>query len=319
MALLQQALHEAIEGGIPKTSSPLATACCKTAEDLLVWIATEGNSARAELFTTSVIELLDKAFQQTAPVQSRAAREKMWAAYHNIRVCGEFVSLWKMFLQECGLDAMPTFYQTVTDKLFEKRIQFHCPVAPAVPGNEYDGTLTYEEKNAVRYAAGYVLRSTRKKILKSAHAKKNEMIEIIDALAQGSDVEDDLSSDWLAIVDRGGLIHISDDLYQVFVAAELEIRNFFRIEKAQALASSNEGKIVQSVLSNEDVLFFWCLVSIHFSDELSEVVLKYIVQLWITIRGFSFAKSYMEMYKQQAQKNLQRSKALRKKLLSDSV
>ena len=59
MALLQQALQEALDGSIPKTASPLATAPCTAAEGLLAWIATEGNSVRAELFTTSVMELLD--------------------------------------------------------------------------------------------------------------------------------------------------------------------------------------------------------------------------------------------------------------------
>ena len=317
MALLKQALCEVVDGSIPKISSPLAAASCKAAEDLIAWIATDANSARAELFTTSVIGLLDNAFQQAVPVQSRAAREKMWAASHSIRVSEEFVSLWKVFLQGSGSNAKPILYQTVTDKLFEKRIQFHCCIAPHGPETEYDGNFTYEEESAVRYAAGCVLRATRKKILKSAHPKKNEMIEIIDELAQSSGIDDDLSCNWLSLVDRGGLIHISDDLYQVFVAVELEVRNFFRIEKAHELTPSNEGKILQSVLSNEDVLFFWCLVSSNFSDELSKAVLNYIVQLWITIRGFSFAKSYMEIYKQNTKKNLQRSKGLRKELLSN--
>ena len=204
----------------------------------------------------------------------------MWAAYHSIRVSEEFVSLWKVFLQESGSNAKPILYQTVTDKLFAKCIQFHCCIAPHGPETE---NLTYEEESAVRYAAGYVLRATRKKILKSAHPKKNEMIELIDELAQSSDIDDDLSCNWLSLVDRGGLIHISDDLYQVFVAVELEVRSFFRIEKAHELTPSNEEKILQSVLSNEDVLFFWCLVSSNFSDELSKAVLNYIVQLWITI------------------------------------
>ena len=155
--------------------------------------------------------------------------------------------------------------------------------------------------------------------MKSANPKKNNLIEIIHALAQDSEVEDDLSSDWLSLVDRGGLIHISDDLYRVFVAVELEIRKFFRIEKAQALSSSNEGNILHCILNNDNFLFFWCLVSSYISEELSKVVLNYIVQLWITIWGFSFIKSYLEFFKQKAKLHLQRSKALRKKLLSDNA
>ena len=48
MALLQQVLHEALNGSIPKTSSSLATASRGAGEGLLVWIATEDNSVRAE-------------------------------------------------------------------------------------------------------------------------------------------------------------------------------------------------------------------------------------------------------------------------------
>ena len=70
MALLKQALCEVVDGSIPKISSPLAAASCKAAEDLIVWIATDANSAQAELFTTLVIGLLDNAFQQAVPVQS---------------------------------------------------------------------------------------------------------------------------------------------------------------------------------------------------------------------------------------------------------
>ena len=64
-------------------------------------------------------------------------------------------------------------------------------------------------------------------------------------------------------------------------------------------------------MNNKDVLFFWCLVSSNISEELPKVILNYIVELWITIGTFSFAVSYMEIYKQQAKKHLQRLKALR--------
>lgn len=322
MALLQQALREALDASIPKTSSPLAVASRRAAEDLLRWVTLESNAAISERFTTSVIELLDKAFQRTAAVNSQAAREKMWAKYHSVRNSEEFVSLWTAILQESGVCAIPICYQTVTDKLFEKRIQFHCPVAtPSVLESEEDVTLTYEEENAIRYAAGYVLRSVRKKVMKSQHANKENIVETIDSLAQNCDVDDDdVSSEWVTLVDRGGLIHISDDLYRVFVAIELEVRKFFRVDKAQAQAmGSSDGQIVHRVLSNEDVLFFWCMVCSNISEEVAGVMLKHIAELWVTIRGFSFAKSYMEIYKQQNKKHLQRSKALRKKLLSGST
>ena len=97
---------------------------------------------------------------------------------------------------------------------------------------------------------------------------------------------------------RGGLLHIIDDLYRVFYAMELEIRKHLRIEKASGMVSSLQGKLVASLLANEDVQFNWCILCREILEEIAREALKSIAELWTTIRGFSFAKSYMEIYKQ---------------------
>ena len=61
--------------------------------------------------------------------------------------------------------------------------------------------------------------------------------------------------------------------------------------------SPSLGEVVGSILTNEDVLFHWCMVCCDVPEELSNELLKRIVELWTTLRGFSFAKLYMEMYK----------------------
>ena len=43
------------------------------------------------------------------------------------------------------------------------------------------------------------------------------------------------------------------------------------------------------------------------------------VELWVTIRGFSFFSGWMELYKQEAQRSLQRSKGLHKALFTDNA
>ena len=225
-ALLREVLNELLQDGIPKTSSPNAIACCKTAQELLQWMVPESNAARAEVFVTSVVQKLDRAFQHAVSLHSQASREKMWAMYHHIRTSQEYKTIWTTFLQESGTSLLLIFYQSVTDKIFQKRLKFHTPV-PCSSGQECDETtLTYEEENAIRYAAGYVLSSARKSILKSAAQQKNSLLDVINTLAKNSDeVEEDMSCEWLKTVDRGGLIHISDDLYSVFVAIELVIRS----------------------------------------------------------------------------------------------
>ncbi len=47
--------------------------------------------------------------------------------------------------------------------------------------------------------------------------------------------------------------------------------------------------------------------------------MKAIVEHWVTIRGFSFTSAFMEKYKQTHMKTLQKSKALRKTLVSNKI
>ena len=93
-----------------------------------------------------------------------------------------------------------------------------------------NSSLTYEETNAVRYAAGFVLRTMKKNIGKSTHAHKADLLLCLAQLLDNDDpkIDDpkiDDSKDWLEMVDRGGLCHISNDTFEVFLALEKELRN----------------------------------------------------------------------------------------------
>ena len=104
----------------------------------------------------------------------------------------------------------------------------------------------------------------------------------------------------------------------MFVAMELDIQKFLRVENASKMVSGNEGKIVSSLLANEDVQFYWCMVSCEVPEDLAKQVLKLIAELWTTIRGFSFAKSYMEIYKQKIKSSPQEP-LFRRHIVLDTV
>ena len=74
-------------------------------------------------------------------------------------------------------------------------------------------TQTLEE-NALRYAAGYIPRALRQKLVRSSHDLKEELILCLeDLLVDEEDLSSDLSEDWTKLIDRGGLKHVSDDTY----------------------------------------------------------------------------------------------------------
>ena len=60
------------------------------------------------------------------------------------------------------------------------------------------------------------------------------------------------------------------------------------------------GTGIEAILLNDDSQFEWCLVATEVDDEVA----------YITVRGFGFAKSCIELYKQAQHKTMQKIKAL---------
>ena len=106
-----------------------------------------------------------------------------------------------------------------------------------------------------------------------------------------SDEDDESpSADWVDVVDRGGLLRVKEGTYMLFCAMEEEVREHFKLAKADQLAEGNREHVEESVLENDEVLFQWCMLTADVDDTDSAVVLGMLVKLWITVRGFSFYK-----------------------------
>ena len=63
--------------------------------------------------------------------------------------------------------------------------------------------------------------------------------------------------------------------------------------------------LTRMVVQDDDALFYWCMAG--FDQDDNERCLQFIVNKWITIRGFSFASSIMEIYKQENKKGTGKS------------
>ena len=76
---------------------------------------------------------------------------------------------------------------------------------------------------------------------------------------------------------------------------------------------------VGAIVADEGIVFYWCLVAVNMGARTANRLLHAIVELWGTIRSFSFCSGWMELYKQETQKSLQHSKGLRKALFTDNT
>ena len=123
--------------------------------------------------------------------------------------------------------------------------------------------------------------------------------------------EDDCSADWTKQINRGGLKLVNGNTYQFFVAIETRLQQFLRVTSAESIS---HGIKMETISGDEDVLFFWTILTAEWEGEEEKVLLSMVIELWITIRGISFARSFLDMFKQLNKKTVQKSKGLRKKL-----
>ena len=140
--------------------------------------------------------------------------------------------------------------------------------------------------NALRYAAGYVCRHIRKKIEASNHPLKEEMtLCLMTMVKEKSDTTSGPCEEWTDLVDRGGLWHIRENTHSFFLCLE-EVR----VHLQSLLTETNKKqKIIQGLMDNENVKFYWLIVGADFEEDNETVhskLLKRIVELFVTMRDF---------------------------------
>ena len=153
--------------------SPHAADALTAATSLLQWSKCPTNQAACSAFSRRLLQSL----RQCLPANSsQAGREKMWSKFHQLRTAKTFQTLWEDFLKvSTKCPPHPILYQYLTIHIFKDLIREHFPtVTPSATIQQE--SLTYEEKNAVRYAAGYIPRALRSKLERSSHPLKEELI-----------------------------------------------------------------------------------------------------------------------------------------------
>ena len=77
--------------------------------------------------------------------------------------------------------------------------------------------------------------------------------------------------------------------------------------------------IIEELVNDEDVLFQWCFcfAASKINNEAGLMILRQMVSLYVTIRGFGFAETCLEMYKQAKETTISKKKALRKEITSN--
>ena len=287
----------------------------ETANSLLRWCQENSEEDMLKKFVNTLILHLKSCFSKKFS-SLKLRREKMWEAYHQLRTSHMFQQSWVEFIPlAVQRTAEPAFYQHITHLIFKVLIEreFSPPERMDETTEHPDRPLSAVEENALRYVAGYVLRNVKDKVGSKSLPFKEHMLDCIYHLA--GDEEDECAGTelWLNTIDRGGLWHVSDATFSLFVIMEQQSRRYFSVNKQSGM---QKDSIVESLITDGDILFQWCLLTSAsaIEREAATALLKHILRLYVTLRGFAFATSCLEMYKQATKKNLQKKKALRREL-----
>lgn len=144
----------------------------KLAEYLTSWIPKHRDIAAT--FEAKMVSLLTSCMNRQHRTQ-KVQREKMWSAYHSLRVSEKYLSEWNTFFSESGSSMSHIFCQHVGHHMFKTLIKKHNPIPETASPKERSFNPTYEELNGMRYAAGWVARALKNKLKKSFHPLKNEL------------------------------------------------------------------------------------------------------------------------------------------------
>ena len=85
------------------------------------------------------------------------------------------------------------------------------------------------------------------------------------------------------MIDRGGLCHVKDETYQLFCAMEMLVHLHLTVQRTGKLTPGSRPELEKEVLEDEEVLFAWSIASVELNDKTSTILLKVIVELWLTI------------------------------------
>ena len=117
----------------------------------------------------------------------------------------------------------------------------------------------------------------------------------------------DSAEEWIVRVDRGGLWYVKNTAYLLFVVIEEEVRKCL---KQLLTGSGHKSTIIKSVVESEEVEFYWLITQADFDvgdEETYKLLLHKIVELYVTVRGHSYASSLIEKHKQAMAKGTQRA------------
>lgn len=177
--------------------------------------------------------------------------------------------------------------------------------------------LTTEEQQVLRYSAGYIIFSMRRKYLKLSKSNvnltkttANAALKFVESVIE--EYNPDISGEnyleftqkWVELRNRGGLVELSNDFYLFIRRVEGFVKGILNVNLLRTYKSEDLRDILMDKIENSDgVSKKWDILTRNFDGEnLKKMLKKQIISKWIDIRARSFVKGFIELLKQVSRK-----------------
>ena len=291
--------------------------------NLLTKVMEVDHEIEFDKFSEEMISSIEAIFTNIPKgMRSQSSKKtRCWSAFHEKRHT-DLQKLWQGLLTTLSLENDQLFIQSVNQELFQEMLIRYfsetCSSTAATAQQKTNG-FTTDELNAMQYACGYIPHKLSKKYRKRKGMKAEQFVECLGNMAVAvDDVDDDLltyTRVWLEKVNRGGLFPLNDKTLQFFTTVEEKVRILLPEHIKKNDPSKDVKCVIQDILKDDDVQFFWTIIALDIeSEEHSQELLQETVQLWTTIRGFSIASTWLEVYKRATKMTTAKSTGLRKHL-----
>ena len=329
MSAASELVRDAILSAIKKTpsQSSRATKVKQIGQEILHKVGHgDPGTSTFNKFSNELVKCLQQHIRSvTSRLRSTTSkRERLWSTFHTLRTSNTLASMWKALVSSLGVPVDdPLLEQSVYQEVFESCVQDYFSSTNSArkdtEDKDLDITLSADEMNVIRYVGGYVARSLLKKHEKRNGDKHSQFIVCLGEMAVEGEGEDMLTytRHWFDLVNRGGLYPINDVTVSLFTNIEICVRALLprHVITCNSDKETFKANVHDEVFKNEEVQFHWTLLSQDIvSPEDAETLLQEIISLWVTIRGYSLAASWMEIYKSNEKKNTQKSTGLRKSI-----
>ncbi|XP_066933659.1 uncharacterized protein [Clytia hemisphaerica] len=184
--------------------------------------------------------------------------------------------------------------------------------------------LTTEEQQVLRYSAGYIIFSMRRKYFKllksnveltklTANGAMKFIESIIEEYDPGLSGETylEFTQKWVELRNRGGLVQLNDNFYLFIRRVEGLVKGILTVEFLRRYRSEDLRDILMERIRKSDgVNNRWEILTKDFEGgkSLKDMLKRQIISKWIDIRARSFVKGFIELMKQVARKEKSRKR-----------